>query len=129
MKFAVVDDDVVFRLSAKMLINSLDGEHSIIMLENGEEAINFLYENRSQPDMLPEILLLDLSMPVLDGWEFLEQYLPLKDELTKDITIYIVTSSIDQADIKRAESISTVKGYLIKPISRAQLKELIVSLL
>ncbi len=129
MRFAVVDDDVIFRLSAKMLIQSLDGEHSIVMLENGEEAIHFLNTYKAQSSMLPDILLLDLSMPILNGWEFLEQYLPLKNELSKDITIYIVSSSIDDADIKRAEAISAVKGYWVKPISRDQLKDLIVSLL
>jgi response regulator RpfG family c-di-GMP phosphodiesterase len=67
-------------------------------------------------------------MPVMDGWDFLEEYLPLKSELPKEITIFIVTSSVDQNDMDRAMSISAVKKYIVKPINEFKMNELVEEL-
>ena len=64
----------------------------------------------------------------MDGWDFLEEYLPLKSELPKEITIFIVTSSVDQNDMDRAKSISAVKKYIVKPINEFKMNELVEEL-
>lgn len=128
MNFAVVDDDEVFRLSTKMMLRSMNESHEALMFVNGKEVIDYLLENAEDPGRLPDVILLDLDMPIMDGWDFLETYLPVKSQLAKDISIYIVTSSIDDADRKRAKAISAVKGYWIKPISRKNLRDLLKTL-
>ena len=78
--------------------------------------------------MEPEILLLDLSMPIMDGWEFLEEYILLSPKLDRKITIYIISSSISPYDIDKAKSISIVTDFIIKPISKEKLIEIFKNL-
>lgn len=125
----VVDDDDIFQLLASEVINSTNLVDKIIVFSNGLEAIKFLESVHEDSDKLPDVILLDLFMPVLDGWGFLEKYILLKPRLSKKITIYIVSSSIDPVDIQKAKSISDVTDYIIKPITRekflASIKELV----
>ncbi|PLB17916.1 MAG: Two-component response regulator [Flavobacteriaceae bacterium FS1-H7996/R] len=79
-------------------------------------------------EALPDVILLDLNMPVMDGWEFLEEFISLKPKLEKKIPIYIVSSSNDPADIMKAKSISEVTDFIIKPVTEAKFVEMIQGL-
>jgi len=72
---------------------------------------------------MPEIILLDLNMPVMDGWQFLDAF--IKKYPNQDVHIFIVTSSIDQADIDKAASYKLVSNYVVKPLQRDQILEMI----
>ena len=69
--------------------------------------------------MLPDAILLDLNMPVMDGWQFLDEFISLP--ITKEIHIFIMTSSIDPADIEMAGKYKVVKEYIMKPITTQKL--------
>ncbi len=114
----LVDDDEIFQFLANEVIKSTDLVGKVKIFSNGSEAINFIESVKDSPDELPEVILLDLFMPVMDGWGFLEKYLQIKPSLKKKITIYIVTSSIDPQDVQKANSISEVSGFVIKPLTR-----------
>ena len=90
---------------------------------DGKEAYDGLKENWESKKTLPEIILLDLTMPVWDGWKFLDEFSKLPIE--KQITIYILTSSINEADRQKASDYNVVKNYLVKPITMQTLVELI----
>jgi len=115
---ALVDDDELFVYLTKMTIEETNLVDLIKVFRNGLEAITYLQENSNNPDQLPEVILLDLSMPVMDGWQFLEEYIQLKPTIGKKITIYIVSSSISPTDIAKAKSISEVTDYIIKPVTK-----------
>jgi len=121
----IIDDDEVFVYLTKKTIQQTNLINLINVFGNGLDAINFLKENIDNPDSLPEIILLDLSMPIMDGWDFLEEYLVLMPKLSRKIDIYIVSSSISPFDIVRAKSISAVTDYIIKPITKEKLIEII----
>jgi CheY-like chemotaxis protein len=87
-----------------------------------------LEENKSNPEALPEIILLDLSMPVMDGWQFLDAFTKLNPKIGKKITIYICSSSISPDDVTRSKTISAVTDYIIKPITKDKLIEMIAKL-
>lgn len=70
----IVDDDDVYRFIAKKTIEQTGLVELIKTFSNGKEAIQFLESFIDSPELLPEIILLDLTMPVMDGWEFLENY-------------------------------------------------------
>lgn len=114
----IVDDDSVFQMLTKMIIEKTQLVQKIKVFGNGKEAIAFLNSVKDQPELLPELILLDLNMPILDGWGFLEEYLLLKPGIGKKILIYVVTSSIDPKDIQRAQAISEVTDYLVKPVTQ-----------
>jgi CheY-like chemotaxis protein len=90
--------------------------------------LNFLKKNINNTEALPEIILLDLSMPVMDGWQFLDEFVMLNPRVGKKITIYICTSSISPDDLNKAKSISAVSDYIIKPVSKEKLIEVIEQL-
>jgi two-component system, chemotaxis family, chemotaxis protein CheY len=122
---ALVDDDTIFQLTASRMLRSTHLTHTILQFSNGEEALRYLSENADKKENLPDILFLDINMPYVDGWMFLEDYVKLKKKLNKEILIYMVSSSIDPMDINRAKNNQSVKDYLIKPISREGFEELL----
>ncbi|NHN24690.1 response regulator [Flavobacterium jejuense] len=124
----LIDDDDVFVFLTKKTIEKTNLVSLIRVFGNGVDALNFLKENKNNFDVLPEIILLDLSMPIMNGWQFLEEYTKLNPKMGKNITIYICSSSISQDDITRAKSINEVTDYLIKPISKDKLIDLIEKL-
>lgn len=124
----LVDDDDIFQFVTKRVIEQTRLVQTIRLFSNGKEAIGFLEEVHASNSQLPDIILLDLNMPVMDGWDFLEAYVLLKPELSKPITIYIVSSSISPADILRAQRISEETDYIIKPITTEKLIDMLRSL-
>ena len=82
-----------------------------------------LIDLKNEPETLPEVILLDLSMPVMDGWQFLDEFTKVKIE--KKITIYIVSSSIDPMDYERAKSYNDIQNYIIKPVQTEDLKSIL----
>lgn len=121
----VIDDDDIYKYAVKRAVKVNKLTNKIITFSNGEEALDFLEDNLNEKDNIPDIIFLDINMPIMDGFEFIEEYIKLKPSVGKKITIYMVSSSIDEADIKKAKSISEVSDYLLKPIKPKELSELI----
>ena len=124
----LIDDDNIFVFLTKKTIQLTNLVDLIKVFENGLDAINYLKENRDNPEVLPEIILLDLSMPIMNGWQFLEEFTKINSSIGKKITIYICSSSISHDDISRAKSISEVSDYIIKPVTKDKLIDLIKNL-
>ena len=96
-------------------------------LKNGKEAYDTIKALFVNSEKLPQIIFLDLNMPVWDGWQFLDEF--TKIPFTQKITIYILTSSVHEEDIKRAETYSLISNYLTKPISQEQMKTILSELI
>lgn len=84
-----------------------------------------MLDNLHNDKELPDVIFLDIDMPIMDGFEFMEEYVKLKPKLGKKITIYMVSSSVDPVDIDRAKKISEITDYIIKPITQDQLTYII----
>jgi CheY-like chemotaxis protein len=127
----IIDDDFIYQFLAKEEIAYTNMVESVIFFNNGDKAVQFLTSTLGNNDqaVLPDIIFLDINMPVMDGWEFLEAYAILKPQLGKNITIYVVSSSTDVRDFDRAKAISDVSDYIIKPVSGNQLKNIFNNLL
>lgn len=123
----IVDDDDAFKFLTTMTIEDSDRVDNIMTFSNGQETIEFLESVKDRPEKIPEIILLDLNMPVMDGWEFLNEYISMKPRIGKQITIYIVSSSIDPKDFQKAKLIQEVSDFIIKPITEEKFHELINS--
>jgi CheY-like chemotaxis protein len=87
-----------------------------------------MLDNVDNSSNLPDVIFLDINMPVMDGFQFMEEYIKLKPQLSKQITIYMATSSVDEVDIKRAKQISEIADYLVKPIEPDKLLSIIENL-
>ena len=100
---AVVDDDDAFHFITSRVIKSLSGSHSVLQFFSGVDAIKYLSDHAQDAEALPDVLLLDLNMPILDGWMFMEEFSKIKGSIVKEVSIFIVSSSIDANDINRAQ--------------------------
>ena len=114
----IVDDDPIHQQIAKIMIDRQGISNAMRTFSDAQEVLNYLREHKQNDDQLPDVILLDLNMPVMDGWDFLEEYAGFYDTLSRDISIYVLTSSIDENDRERVNAYSFVKGYLTKPLSR-----------
>ncbi|KAB2915589.1 MAG: response regulator [Bacteroidetes bacterium] len=117
----IVDDDQIYVFGLKKLIAINNLCKNILVFENGEKAMNYITPIMKNSEQLPDVILLDLNMPVMDGWEFLDEFVKIKPQLSKKIQIYMVSSSINPADIERAKQYEELSDYLIKPISIEEL--------
>jgi CheY-like chemotaxis protein len=123
MNVFLVDDDKLFIFLTKKTIKATEVITNIKEFGAGLEAISYLKEIAGNAELLPDLILLDLSMPVMDGWEFLEEYMQL--QLEKKIKLYIFTSSISPHDVERARSIGVVSDFIVKPLDRDQIFQIL----
>ena len=121
----IVDDDDIYRFTIIQSAKFLKIEHKTSVFPNGEEAINYITENQNNVEALPNLILLDIDMPIMDGFQFLKAYQALEDKISKKIAIYMVSSSVDPEDIEKAKSYTSVIDYLSKPLKSEQLKTII----
>jgi CheY-like chemotaxis protein len=124
----LIDDDEVFVYLTTKTIRQTKLVDTVNIFGNGLDALDFIKENGQDPNALPEIILLDLSMPIMNGWQFLAEYSTLNLNVGKKIAIYICSSSISPDDVARAKTISEVYDYIIKPITKDKFIELIKNL-
>lgn len=113
-KIAIVDDDSIFQFTTKVKIEKLQLASSIEIFNDGDEIYKHLQEVGKED--WPDIVLLDINMPIVDGWDFLELYRDLSPELHKHISIFMLSSSINPVDVDKANENEFVKEYVTKPI-------------
>jgi two-component system, chemotaxis family, chemotaxis protein CheY len=123
---AVVDDDSVYQFTASRTLQATHLANQILQFPNGKEALAFLKNGSSDGHRLPDIIFLDINMPITDGWAFLEEFHQLKAKLGKEIKIYMVSSSIDPRDRNRARNYPEVTDYMEKPISMSKFSEVLL---
>ncbi|MFA6249395.1 MAG: response regulator [Mucilaginibacter sp.] len=123
----IVDDDEIFTYGFKKITAIKGLFDEILNFSNGKEAIDFLKDPQNE-QRLPDVLFVDINMPVMNGWEFNKAFEEIKSQLGKNITLYNISSSIDLEDIKRAKSNPIITDYLLKPIDEQYLAEISRSL-
>lgn len=121
----VIDDDDTYQFIVQRTIEQTKLVKQIRVFSNGLEAIRFFEASLINGESLPDIILLDLTMPIMDGWGFLEDYVALRPRVGKKIIVYIVSSSINPVDVERARSISAVTDYVVKPLTIEKFVELL----
>lgn len=120
-KVCLVDDDDIYQFLMKKELKSTNLVGSIQNFADGSAAIEYIYENRNEPDNLPDLIFLDINMPVMNGWQFLDEYNDLSKTLSKQIGILIISSSFDEKDLKKVEHYASVSNYMVKPVERSKL--------
>ena len=119
----VVDDRPIDILICSLLLQKFDDTLIIETFENAQLALDQLrYQALNAPLDLPDYILLDLDMPRLDGWQFLEEYNQSKVQEVKDIQIYILSSSLYREDLRKAFIHPFVREFVGKPLNMDKIK-------
>ncbi|UQD55877.1 response regulator [Flavobacterium sp. K5-23] len=123
-KILIIDDNIIDQIVSKQLIKKTLGTAEVSTANNGKEGIQWLLNyKRSSEESL--IILLDINMPEMNGFEFLLIYEMLPEELKKEITIFMLSSTLDPDDIIKAKKNKNVKTLLSKPLSIKEFVDLI----
>lgn len=122
----IVDDDPITVFGIKKMLGAVADCENILEFPNGERAIWQIKQMILKKQELPDIIFLDINMPIMDGWEFLEEFVNLP--ISKTVNINIVTSSIDQNDKDKSENFKAMTHHPIifnsKPILRKEIEEI-----
>lgn len=125
-----VDDDPITLMLCKMVISKSSFANEIITAQNGEDAINYFDELKlnnlgSEMGRYPQLILLDLNMPVMGGWEFLDHF-SQSDYATifKDTKVIVLSSTIDPMDIDKSRTYPMVIDFMSKPITKEMLEDI-----
>ena len=121
-KIYIVDDDETYQFITKIIIEETQSVSEIKTFMNGQSALDSL-EADMKAKVCPEIIFLDLTMPVMDGWRFLEKY--TDSNFCPGVKIYIVSSSVNPVDVEKAKSITDVSDYILKPFTKEKFLSLI----
>jgi len=128
LKIFIIDDDSVISFLAKKTIDASNVSSKIKDFKEGSDALAFLEEFCAVAEELPDIILLDISMPVMAGWHFLEEYALFMPKMSKKNNLYMFSSSISQIDIERAKNNPLVKDYIFKPLQKQRFLEMVEEL-
>ncbi|MBM9498763.1 response regulator [Leptospira sp. 201903071] len=124
MNFWLIDDDTIYIMIAKRFLAKDGRTKKLRDFQDGEVAIKQLQTLSSNSEELPDAILLDINMPFMDGWQFLDEFKKIQGDLAKKITIFMVSSSVDERDIVKANSFPEVKGYISKPLTQDHIQKL-----
>ncbi|TAF72149.1 MAG: response regulator [Bacteroidetes bacterium] len=114
----IIDDDPINNIIARHTIRHFDSTIVIDDYSDPEKALNYLEtQSKSRNQRLPDIIFLDLNMPFIDGWTFLESYKNLLPFFNKHVDLFLLTSSTNHKDMQRAKSFPIVSNYISKPLN------------
>jgi len=124
VQILLIEDDEINRFIFKKIASQLSRPVDVIMCDNGQSAIDYLISYKDTSENLPDIIFIDLNMPVMNGWEFIEEL--SRQNISKPIYKYVLTSSISPDDMERYELVvPKLEAYIVKPITKDKLIEII----
>jgi len=128
VRFMIIDDDPINNhICSKYIQLAFPGAYTI-SFTNPQEALDHIQAIYGLPLSAETILLLDINMPGLNGWEVLDRFAKFPDEIKKKFRIYILSSSIAWEDKNQADKHPLVSGFIEKPITIEQLQDLFPNL-
>lgn len=119
-RFIVIDDDPLNNTICRLTIKKALGPVEVITFTDPQQGLQYIGDQYSNPELMEHsaVLFLDINMPVMNGWEFLEKYESLNPHVKSAIKVYILSSSVDDRDIEKAHANKNIVNYLAKPITK-----------
>jgi CheY-like chemotaxis protein len=119
----LVDDDKITNFLNQLLLNDLGVAQQVLTAENGQEALRII-EEQCESSNCPALILLDVNMPVMNGFEFLEAYEKMAFTSKQSIIVVMLTTSLHPRDVKRLSGMP-IQGFLNKPLTKIMVQELV----
>ncbi|KGL63432.1 response regulator [Polaribacter sp. Hel1_85] len=113
----IIDDDEIYQFTLTRIISRYRITYKTLSFLDGEKAMEYLTDNILIEDNIPDVIFLDNNMPIMDGWQFIEEYEKMESKINKKVLIFMVSSSVDPKDIERANKTNQISDYFIKPVS------------
>lgn len=123
-KVVLIDDNPIDHYIMRTMLYNNDACKQATYTFDGNMIIEFIEENKSCANLLPDVIFLDLTMPDFSGWEFLEKFEKLKTGLNKHVQLYVMTSSVRESDKERSSRYECVSSFISKPLSKQLLENI-----
>lgn len=120
----LIDDNADDNFFHERIIKKADCTEKIISFLSAKEAIKFIIEKRFNPELKAELIFLDINMPGMNGWDFLEEYNNLDDELKSKVVVVMLTTSTNPDDLNKAKEIPSLNNFCTKPLTLKLINEL-----
>jgi len=120
----LIDDSYIDNLINRKILDNFNYAESITVIDSPNEAFKLIKDSLQTGAVLPEVIFLDLRMPLMNGFEFLKALLELPDLEPGKIKIYVLTSSLDPKDIKKVKENPLVSKFIGKPLTKQILQEI-----
>lgn len=119
----IVDDDPIYRMIVSRMIKNIDSDVSIHDCKNGKLGLDSLHNLENTKAEI--IILLDINMPIMDGWDFLDHLENFKFFNIKNLSLYMISSSTDESDLLKANQYEVIKEFFHKPLSIKNIKSIL----
>lgn len=114
----MIDDDQVSNFVCESIIKGERFADEVYSFEWASDALEYLKKtSETDPDNFPDLIFLDINMPGMDGWAFIQEYRKLPEEITQKCSLFMLSSAVDRKDIICAKSHEEVKDFFSKPLS------------
>lgn len=121
----LVDDSEIDNFVHKTVLQKMDLAETITTVMNGQEAIEYLTEAEQNAEKtIPELIFLDINMPIMDGWEFI-QVARQEDVIANSVVVMMLTTSQNPDDRARAEAGGKLQGFLTKPLTQSAVERIL----
>ena len=121
----LIDDDEPTNFLNRLTLEQAGCTRDIRVAQSGQEALDYLHSCGEGTPPRPDLIFLDINMPAMDGWEFLERYRRLPSERKADIVLIMLTTSLNPDDELRTRAIPEVSGFENKPLSQQRVNALL----
>jgi CheY-like chemotaxis protein len=123
----IIDDNVIdLYISKRLIIKNLFGKN-VLEYFSAEKALKYLQDHQETVYLLPQIIFIDIYMPVMSGFEFMEAYEKLPKNLKNNCKVFIISSTIDENDIERSNKDKNITAFHVKPITKEFLESIKVN--
>ena len=116
-RYLLIDDDEIFNFLNRKVLEKSGQASEIMVCSSAKEGLQYIAEIISNRDLWPQVILLDIRMPGMDGFEFLRILKDQNEHFLKQVKVFMLTSSIDDRDKQKSEMYPFVYGYFSKPLN------------
>jgi CheY-like chemotaxis protein len=123
-KLVIIDDDPIDHFMMKHILRGKNYFDTTTYTVYGALVLDYIEENKCQPEKLPDVIFLDLNMPEFSGWDFLERMEQMQHEVNKNIQVYIISSSVRHIDKEASAKYRFVSNFISKPIESSEIERI-----
>ena len=122
----LIDDDEPTNFLNKLILEEMNCAERIQIAKSGREAISFLTDGETNKNLImPDLVFVDINMPAMDGWEFLDLFTVVSDSRKKKSVTIMLTTSLNPEDEMKSSTVARVNGYRRKPLSREMMEDIL----
>ncbi|GAB4334337.1 MAG: response regulator [Flammeovirgaceae bacterium] len=122
----LIDDDPITNIINERNLMALGYDFKIDKFNSGRSAIDFLKNRLKTNELMPNIIFLDINMPMMNGWDFMKEYQALKSDVVSNIRLFMLTSSSAEQDLQKVKQFPEIEKYLVKPLSDEAINRILV---